>query len=150
MFSLLDQERAPPNAADGIRGAVAGAAAALQAGNLDSAAECFIDFWMGKGAWAGTSESRKGPIVNSVRDVRGWAAALFDEPTPFAAFTDLDIPVLYMMGTDSPSSSRDVGRLLTKVLPRVEVLEFTGMGHMGPITHPQVVNQAIARFLASN
>jgi pimeloyl-ACP methyl ester carboxylesterase len=33
------------------------------------------------------------------------------------------------------------------VLPQVQVVEFNGMGHMGPITHPQVVNEAISRFL---
>ena len=32
-------------------------------------------------------------------------------------------------------------------LPRVEVLEFAELGHMGPVTHPERVNAAIARFL---
>ena len=32
-------------------------------------------------------------------------------------------------------------------LPRVEVLEFAELGHMGPVTHPEQVNAAIARFL---
>jgi hypothetical protein len=30
------------------------------------AAECFIDFWMGKGVWARTPEPRKGRIASSV------------------------------------------------------------------------------------
>jgi pimeloyl-ACP methyl ester carboxylesterase len=38
--------------------------------------------------------------------------------------------------------------LVTQVLPRVEVIEFEGLGHMGPVTHPAVVNAAIGRFLA--
>jgi pimeloyl-ACP methyl ester carboxylesterase len=41
-----------------------------------------------------------------------------------------------------------VARLLTGALPRVEVVEFDGLGHMGPITHPQQVNEVIAGFLA--
>lgn len=40
-----------------------------------------------------------------------------------------------------------MARLLTKTLPRVELVEFQGLGHMGPVTHPEVVNEAIARFL---
>ena len=40
-------------------------------------------------------------------------------------------------------------RLLMPVLPRVEVLEFEELGHMGPVTHPERVNAAIARFLES-
>jgi hypothetical protein len=33
------------------------------------------------------------------------------------------------------------------VLPRVEALELDSLGHMGPVTHADVVNAAIARFL---
>ena len=48
---------------------------------------------------------------------------------------------------DSPESSRGVATLLTRALPRVEVVEFEGLGHMGPVTHPEVVNEAISDFL---
>jgi pimeloyl-ACP methyl ester carboxylesterase len=147
LFALLDAESPPPNGADGIRAAVAGAVAALDAGNPDGAAECFIDFWMGTGAWAQMPEARKGPIASSVVNIRGWATALFGEPTPLEAFAALDVPVLFMIGKDSPASSLGVARLLTKTLPRVGVVEFEGLGHMGPTTHPDIVNKAIFRFL---
>ncbi|MDX1369321.1 alpha/beta fold hydrolase [Pseudomonas sp.] len=147
LFSLLDAEAPPPNAADGIRATVAAATAALEAGNAQGAAECFIDYWMGAGSWARMPESRQGPITTSIGNVRGWAEALLGEPTALAAFAELDIPVLYMLGKDSPASSLGVARLLTRALPRVEVVEFEGVGHMGPITHPQRVNETILRFL---
>ena len=147
LFALLDAESPPPNEADGIRAAVAGAAAALDAGDPAKAAEWFIDFWMGPGAWARTPESRRGPIAGSIVNVRGWASALLGEPTPLEAFATLNVPVLFMTGKDSPASSLGVARLLTKTLPQVEVCEFEGLGHMGPVTHPDVVNAAIARFL---
>ena len=147
LFALLDAESPPPNDADGIRGAVAGASAALDAHNPAGAAKCFIDFWMGPGAWDQMPETRKGPIATSVSNVRRWAHALFAEPTPLQAFSQLRVPVLYMIGMDSPRSSRGVARLLTRTLPRVEVVEFEGLGHMGPVTHPKVVNQAICHFL---
>ena len=147
LFALLDAESPPPNEADGIRAAVAGAAAALDAGDPARAAEWFIDFWMGPGAWARTPEPRKGPIAGSVVNVRGWAGALLGEPTPLEAFAALDVPTLFMTGRDSPASSLGVARLLTRTLPRVEVIEFEGLGHMGPVTHPEVVNAAISRFL---
>ncbi len=147
LFALLDAESSPANDAAGIRGAVAGAAAALDAGNPAGAAECFIDYWMGPGAWARMPEPRQGPIAGSVVNVRGWANALFGEEAPLQAFAALRIPVLYMIGEDSPASSRGVARLLTRTLPQVQVLEFEALGHMGPITHPGIVNEAIARFL---
>ncbi len=147
LFALLDAQSAPPNDADGIRAAVAASSAALDAADLDRAAECFIDYWMGHGAWARMPDARKAPIAASVVNVRGWARALMTEPTPLAAFAQLNVPVLYMMGKDSPASSRGVGRLLTRSLPQVQVVEFDGIGHMGPVTHPEVVSEAIARFL---
>jgi pimeloyl-ACP methyl ester carboxylesterase len=35
----------------------------------------------------------------------------------------------------------------TGVLPRVEVVEFEKLGHMGPVTHPEQVNETIRKFL---
>ena len=63
------------------------------------------------------------------------------------AFATLDIPVLYMLGGASPESSHAVARALVPVLPRVRVVEFPGLGHMAPVTHPERINVAIAKFI---
>lgn len=149
LFALLDAEQPQTRDADGIRNAVAAADVALAKGDLHRAAEHFIDFWMGPGSWARTPEPRKAPIAASMVNVRGWGTALFGEPTPLWVFGRLEIPVLYILGTESPASSRGVGRLLTAVLPQVSVLELDGVGHMGPLTHPAIVNEAIRGFLGS-
>lgn len=147
LFSLLDTECPPPNDADGIRHAVARAGLALDAGDAHGAAECFIDYWMGPGAWLRTPAPRKPAIAEAVTHVRDWAGALFNEGAALAAFSRLQVPVLYMTGRDSPSSSRSVARLLTQALPQVQVIEFEGLGHMGPLTHPERVNLEIHAFL---
>lgn len=148
LFALLDAEAPPPNHGDGIRHAVDAAGAALDAGDADAAARHFIDYWMAAGTWAGTPEARKPSITAAVAHVRAWGATLFGEPTPLAAFARLDLPVLLMVGSESPASSRGVARLLGAALPNVKLLEFPGLGHMGPITHAPRVNAAIAGFLA--
>ena len=147
LFSLLAEERPASNDAERILGAVTRAGAALDAGDRDAAARHFIDYWMGEGAWSQTPESRKPAIAASVVNVRRWAHALTTEPAPLAAFRALDIPVLYMIGKRSTASAHGVARLLTKALPRVEVVEFEKLGHMGPVTHPEPVNAAIKAFL---
>jgi pimeloyl-ACP methyl ester carboxylesterase len=147
LFALLDAETPPPNEAEGIRSAVARASIALDAGNPDAAAEHFIDYWMGSGTWQRTPDQRKPAIAASVTNVRRWAHALFTEPTPLAAFRSLDVPVLLMVGKRSTPSALGVARLLTTALPRVELVEFEDLGHMGPMTHPDPVNEVIARFL---
>lgn len=149
LFSLVDAHTPPPNEADGIRDAVARSQRALDAGDADEAARCFIDFWMGDGAWAQTPDARKGPIKESVANVSNWGRSLLGEATPLAAFAQLQVPVLCMTGGRSPASSLAVARLLTRTLPRAEVLEFGKLGHMGPVTHPDIVNDAIERFLKS-
>jgi len=147
LFALLDAEKPAPNEADGIRAGVTDAGAALDAGDENAAAQRFIDYWMGPGSWERTPEQRKPPIAASVTNVRRWAHALFAEPTPLGAFRSLNLPVLYMVGKRSTASARGVARLLTRALPRVEIVEFENLGHMGPVTHPDQVNRAIRRFL---
>ncbi len=57
------------------------------------------------------------------------------------------MPMLLMIGHETTASARAVMRLLVQALPHAEVLEFSGLGHMGPVTHPEIVNPAIEDFL---
>jgi pimeloyl-ACP methyl ester carboxylesterase len=148
LFSLLEQESPGHEAASGIRLAVDDAAEAIAAQDHAAAGERFIDYWMGPGHWRRMPEGRRAAIGASMINVTGWGAALFGEPTPLRAFGALEVPVLYMLGAQSPASSRGVGRLLTQTLPHVSVIEFSELGHMGPVTHPELVNDAIASFLS--
>lgn len=147
LFSLVEACSPSPNGADGIRDAVARSAAAAAAGDADQAARIFIDYWMEPGAYDAMPAGRKPAIAQSVQNVAGWWRALAGDTTPLSAFAALDIPVLYLTGGRSPEPAHAVARVLTPVLPDVEVLHFAGLGHMGPITHPAIVNAEIARFL---
>jgi len=37
--------------------------------------------------------------------------------------------------------------MISEIQPDVRVVEFPGLGHMAPVTHPEVINAEIARFL---
>ncbi len=147
LFALVDAQHPPPNGADGIREAVFAASAALDAGDRDVAAEHFIDFWMGVGNWKSTPPQRKPAIADAVANVRRWSHALFTESTPADAFAALNIPILYMLGGSSPESAHAVARALVPALARVKVVEFPGLGHMAPVTHPEAINAEIEKFL---
>ena len=54
--------------------------------------------------------------------------------------------MIYMVGKESTLSALGVARLLTDALPRVQVVEFEGLGHMRPVTHPRQDNKAIADY----
>jgi pimeloyl-ACP methyl ester carboxylesterase len=146
LFALEEAAVPSPNGVEGIRLAVALAGQALDAGDADSAARHFIDFWMGAGSWAATPAERKPAIEKSVSNVRRWGHALMTEPTPLAAFSALTMPVLYMIGRRSPESAQAVARRLVPALQRVTVQTLEDLGHMAPVTHAETVNAVIAEF----
>jgi pimeloyl-ACP methyl ester carboxylesterase len=120
----------------------------IERGELEAAAERFIDYWVGAGAWAATPAERRPRIVATVRSLReGWHAA-FSEPWTAAALRSLDIPCLLMTGSRSTAAARRALRLLRETLPRTQVIEFEGLGHLGPITHPERVDDAVEAFLS--
>ncbi|MBC7601169.1 MAG: alpha/beta fold hydrolase [Ramlibacter sp.] len=148
LFAVVDERSPSPNGADGIRQAVVAASSALDRGDKDAAARYFIDFWMGAGSWDATPTQRKPAIADSVVNVRRWAHALFNETTPASAFAALDFPILYMLGEVSPRPAHAVADVLIPHLPCVKVVRLAGLGHMGPITHPEQVNAEIEQFLS--
>ncbi len=150
LFSLIDATSERPNAADGIRDCVALAAAALAVGDRSAAAETFIDYWMGEGAYFAKPEAQRIAIEDAIVHVQGWFYALTNEPTPLASMHALKMPVLLIHGTETTNSARAVVALLARVLPEVKVLSLDGLGHMGPITHAAPVNDAIEAFLMQN
>jgi pimeloyl-ACP methyl ester carboxylesterase len=147
LFSVVDAESPRPNAVDGFRAAFERSAALVDAGDPGGAGRCFVDYWSGEGAWDEMPEPRQGQVAVSMANIRGWGHACLSEPTPLEAFAWLGAPVLYMTGKHSPASSRGVAKLLARMLPRVELVEFEELGHMGPVTHPETVNRVISRFL---
>jgi pimeloyl-ACP methyl ester carboxylesterase len=150
LFSLLDEESPGQPAANGIREAAADATTAVAANDYPAAAHYFLDYWMGEGAWAAVPDQRKEVVAKSMHNVLGWSHALFNNPTPLESFRRLAIPVLYMVGGKSPAAAQGVARLLTSVLPNVTVMAFEKLGHMGPLTHAEQVNEAIAQFLTQD
>jgi pimeloyl-ACP methyl ester carboxylesterase len=146
LFSLIDADGPSPNDADGIRQVVATVGAALEKGDDVEAARCFIDYWMGPGSWAQTPEKQKVVVAQSIRNARRWAHALFTEPTSLEQFRGLQMPVLSLTGARSTQAAHGVARRLEKVLPNVTHIELP-LGHMGPVTDADVVNQVIEAFV---
>lgn len=120
---------------------------AVEQDDLAMAAERFVDYWLGPGTWEMQPEARRMPLMEGMRKVAAEWQAAFNEPTPLAEFASLDTPTLYLTGAVSPAPTREIAALLAPILPRVQLMTFDGMGHMGPITHPERVNAAIEQYL---
>jgi pimeloyl-ACP methyl ester carboxylesterase len=146
LFALVDAATPRPNDTEGIQAAVDAAGRALDAGDPAAAAGHFIDYWMGPGSWQRMPEQRRAPIAAAVGNVRRWRHALVSEAMPLSAFRALTMPVLYLVGRRSTAAAHAVARELVATLPEVERVELD-LGHMGPVTDPDVVNDVIVRFL---
>lgn len=147
IFSPILRQRA--HDADTIRFIALGDAIcrAVEEGDLASAARRFVDFWHMPGAWDATPVERRGAIQEAVRQLPAeWQCSL-GEPRLLGEVAGLDVPTLYLTGTTSPRPAREVAALLAPALPQGELIELDGVGHMGPITHPDRVNGAIGQFL---
>jgi pimeloyl-ACP methyl ester carboxylesterase len=94
-----------------------------------------------------TPDERRAVVAGTMRKVKHEWHALFTEPTPLEAFSRLAVQTLYLVGTESPASTRGIARLLTARLPNLTVVELAGVGHMGPVTHPDKVNAEIEAYL---
>ena len=147
LFALLEHDVGGREAVKGIRAVAGDVAAFVSKGDHASAARRFLDYWMGNGTWDAIPDARRAPIAASMVNSGAWSKALFMDQTPLSAFRALEIPILYMTGAESPASSLEVARVLTEAIPNVVRVVFPGLGHMGPVTHPEVVNNAVAEFL---
>jgi pimeloyl-ACP methyl ester carboxylesterase len=147
LFALLTAEDPDQPASHEIIAVRDDTTAAVDRGDVLAAAEQFVNYWMGPTAWSLTPDRQRVGVANAMPKVKAEWHAVFSEPTPLSEFARLDVPTLYLVGSESPSSSRKVADLLIGVLPRVVTCEIDGVGHMGPITHPEIVNATIETFL---
>lgn len=148
-FPLLNRPGPGEPGATGIAAAATASIAAVDQGDLPAAAAGFIDFWMGAGSWAAMPEVRRGPVAESMRPIRQWTEALYAQAWSLPALAALPMPVLLLGGTESPASARDLLPILAGAMPGARLEQLPGLGHMGPVTHANVVNPWIADFLRS-
>jgi pimeloyl-ACP methyl ester carboxylesterase len=110
------------------------------------AAERFVDYWSGNGAWVQMSPARQQSIAMRMPAVLAHFEALHREDfSPGAALSS--VPVLGLSGANSPRSTRRIARIVGSKIPHALCKELPQMGHMGPITHGAIVFDRIERFL---
>jgi pimeloyl-ACP methyl ester carboxylesterase len=146
-FALLFARRMTRAIGDAIAGVGRKIGARVMAGRRAEAAEQFIDYWSGRGAWAAMSPGQQEAAAARMPKVRAEFEALFADPVPLAAYRRLTMPVLLLVGGATLTPPRAVARLLAGALPRVVRETLPGLGHMGPITHPARIAARLGAFL---
>jgi pimeloyl-ACP methyl ester carboxylesterase len=119
----------------------------MDAGDFAGAGEYFIDYWVRPGTWKHMDEARRSAFCAGMCAASPEWYASFHETTTLSAFAALDVPTLLLSGTGSTTPARTITTLLSTVLPHAKLQNLNGIGHMGPVTHQEVVNSAIEAFL---
>lgn len=116
------------------------------AGELARQTERFIDFWNGAGSFAALPGPRGAALVRHMPKVRYDFRALLDDPQRAPALVRLRVPTCLIVGRSSPACARRVAAVLEDVLPVVQT-HHVPTGHMGPVTHPELVDPFIEAFV---
>ncbi len=129
---------------EAVAGAVAEAVAADDpAGGMAG----FVDYWNGDGAFAQMRPELRQDLVSRTDKLLGEFKAILGEPTKLADYAALSMPTLILAAEKTRHTARTVAALLTRTIPMAKLIDIPGAGHMSPLTHPDLVNQAIAGHL---
>lgn len=118
------------------------------AGELMASAERFVDYWSGAGTWAQMKPSRQHALAAHMPKIGAEFDALFSDGTPHHAYRRLRMPVRLLAGERSPQPVRLIALRLAARLPNAELIALPGLGHMGPVTHPDVVADKLPDWLS--
>ena len=119
----------------------------LETGQDEKAGECFVDYWVGAGTWQSTPAQARAGIIRGMRKVRfEWPAGFEPSYSP-REVSALPMPILLLSGTQTRSPARAIMSALRVLLPAADRVEFENLGHMGPVTHADIVNEAIVGFI---
>ena len=115
----------------------------------DAAAYIIADYWGGAGTWAGMSPERRAAFAEVLpHNLHEWDAVLGDR-VPLARWV-AEMPARTLVVWD-PATVRPI-REIVELMQAGTPWSFEALpkgGHMAPLTHPELVNPIVARFLAA-
>jgi len=112
-----------------------------------AAAQRFMEYWSGADAWLYLSPSRQAAIAARMPEVLANFDALFDKSFDAPVLARSRRPMLFLAGARTVASTRRLATLLGDAFPSATHEVLPEMGHMGPVTHPELVNERIEEFL---
>lgn len=114
-------------------------ASLVDPGRLHDAAKLFTNYWADGDAWAAANQAQRDRLASRMPSVSRHFNALFAARWSGQQLRRLTMPVLLMHGTRTREPARALAWQLSMQLPRVTNVPLPGAGHLGPISHPEVV-----------
>lgn len=107
----------------------------------------FVDWWNGPGAWERLNEETRAAFRSVGRKLFQEVMTLGADRTDAETYGTITVPALFLGGEASPPVERRVVEKLAAALPHATARFFPGVGHMGPISHAPLINDAITAHL---
>ena len=109
----------------------------------------FVEWWNGPGAWDRLNEETRGAFRSAGWKLFNEVISLAADRTDRATYATISAPTLILGGELSPLAERRVVEKLGAALPHATARIFPGVGHMAPISHASMVNDAILQHLGT-
>ncbi len=145
-FGVLDEVED----ADAIAGLAAGLKQTWEpdaSGVDESWLRAYVEWWSGPGAWDQAGDPTRAAFRAMGIKMFYGVMSLAADRTTRATYATIGVPTLVMGGELSPMPERRVVQRLAAALPHARLRLFGELGHMGPISHPAVVNEPIVEHL---
>lgn len=116
-------------------------------GHWESVAERFADYWLGDGAWSAMPDKRRAAFMSALPpNFHEWDAVM-DECASIEDFQRLEAPTLVVSDATTRRPIREIVEILKAACPHWSFHTLQQGGHMAPLTHPELVNPVVRRFL---
>ncbi|MDZ4253276.1 MAG: alpha/beta hydrolase [Sulfuritalea sp.] len=113
----------------------------------EAVAERFVEYWIGDGGWAATPHERRLAYMQLLRpNYYEWDGVDSDQTT-IEEFDRIPARAMMVYSSGARRASREIVQLFAEKCPNWSVVRIAEGGHMAPLTHPDVVNPLITRFL---
>lgn len=113
------------------------------------AAERFTDFWNRKGFFKSLPEKMQQIMSQDMEKVNLDFIGLMSETYGLSDMKKITAPVLMMVGDYTPELSKTLSALIASPFTNVTRMNFSA-GHMGPVSHADIIHPVIAEFIKEN
>lgn len=117
-------------------------------GTWQNAAATFVNYWNGPGSWERMHPELQLEMVRYLPKAQlDFHALMHESEGDVMALQELDFTVRLLRGERAPFPTRLITEQLAARLPDADLVTIAGAGHMGPVTHPETVANAIAAHI---
>jgi pimeloyl-ACP methyl ester carboxylesterase len=121
----------------------------LISGTYQAAAQTFVEYWSGEAGWHALRPSARDRMIRWLpKAALDFRALLFDDAS-LVNYCSIACPVLLLRGEHAPRPSRLIVEALAELMPCARIEVLAEAGHMGPITHADLVSGLIVDHIRS-